>query len=222
MQFWISVFVLIWLPTAFATSGICLKPKVGQCGFYQQCIESQYKCGPDGYPLGYGAKYCGRFSALTSSQLSKKGLIWRDYTLVCLQQELVTLLVTSHNINSCAALKDYAFRSHVSCYTQPVAPICDLDVSDWFTIATVVDLKEYRDSSGREQVIEVIRKCGPTVKERLVELLKKLKLPVHATDADLIQAVQPTGMSEEEFVWTMNEIYELREKLEFINGGIEI
>ncbi len=205
-----------------AAADICTKPKAGQCGFYAQCIESKYKCGADGYPLGYGAKYCDRFSALSPNDLSPKGLVWRDHTLVCLQQRLADLLVTSHNVNTCGDLKTYAFRSHVGCYTQPFAPVCDLAVGDWFTIATVVDLKEYRDSSGRDQVLEVIRKCGPAVKERLVELLKKLKLPVNATDADLMIASSPSGMSEEEYYWTMNEIYELREKLEFINGGIEL
>ncbi len=215
------VFAIQW-PAAHANGDICTKPKSGQCGFYGQCIESKYKCGADGYPLGYGAKYCDRFNALSSHDLSEKGLVWRDHTLVCLQQKLADLLVTSNNVNSCPDLKAYAFRSHVGCYTQPFAPVCDLTVGDWFTIAGVVDLKEYRDSTGRDQVIEVIRKCGPAVKERLVELLKKLKLPVNATDADLLYVGTPSEMSEEEFVSTMNEIYELREKIEFINGGIDL
>lgn len=216
----LSLFAAWILPAS--ASDICTKPKAGQCGFYAQCIESKYQCGPDGYPLGYGAKYCDRFNALTATDLSPKGLVWRDHTLVCLQEQLAHLLVTSNPVNSCSSLKDYAFRSHVGCYTQPVAPVCDLTLGDWVEIVSVVDLKEYADKAGRDQVIEVIRKCGPKVKDRLVELLKKLKLPVSVTDAELMYVNAPAGMSEEEFMWNLQEVYELREKLEFINGGLEI
>lgn len=31
------------------------------CDFYTQCLEVESPCGPQGYALGYGDKYCVRF-----------------------------------------------------------------------------------------------------------------------------------------------------------------
>ena len=28
------------------------------CSFYTDCLEAKFDCGPDGYPIGYGDKYC--------------------------------------------------------------------------------------------------------------------------------------------------------------------
>lgn len=33
----------------------------GICSFYPQCVESRFPCGPNGYALGYGNKYCKIF-----------------------------------------------------------------------------------------------------------------------------------------------------------------
>lgn len=33
----------------------------GNCDFYSQCVEKRVPCGPDGYALGYGGKYCIKF-----------------------------------------------------------------------------------------------------------------------------------------------------------------
>ncbi|MGE4133752.1 MAG: hypothetical protein AB7F86_19095 [Bdellovibrionales bacterium] len=219
MKYWLITLLLTFQAQA---DNLCTRPRMGQCDFYPQCLESAYKCGPDGYPMGYGAKYCARFNGLTSAELSPKGLVWRDYTLVCLQQSLVSLMITTNPVNTCSQLKDFAFRTHVSCYTQPIAPVCNLTLGDWMTIASVVDLKEYADRAGLEQVVQVIRQCGDSVKQQLADLLKKLKLPISAHESDLLNAQMPPNMSEEEFTHTLKEIYELREKLQFIEGGIEI
>lgn len=33
----------------------------GNCNFYSQCVEKRVPCGPNGYALGYGGKYCVKF-----------------------------------------------------------------------------------------------------------------------------------------------------------------
>ena len=34
----------------------------GNCSFYSLCMEKRVPCGPNGYALGYAAKYCIKFS----------------------------------------------------------------------------------------------------------------------------------------------------------------
>jgi len=46
-----------------SSSTLCSNPVRGQCSFYEDCLEARYHCGPDGYPLGYGKKYCNKFIA---------------------------------------------------------------------------------------------------------------------------------------------------------------
>ena len=36
------------------------------CDFYRDCVETRANCGEDGYPLGYGYKYCQRFADLSN------------------------------------------------------------------------------------------------------------------------------------------------------------
>ena len=34
----------------------------GNCDFYTQCVEARFQCGANGYPRGYGDKYCRQFT----------------------------------------------------------------------------------------------------------------------------------------------------------------
>ena len=34
----------------------------GTCDFYEKCIESKSFCGPTGYAMGYGTRYCKKFT----------------------------------------------------------------------------------------------------------------------------------------------------------------
>lgn len=209
-----------------AAGDLCSRPRGNRCEFYRQCAEATYKCGDSGYPIAYGEKYCHRFSGLKGDDLSKEGFAWRDATLTCLQQDIANLFVTSNKVKTCGDLKDFAFASHVGCYTQPFASVCNLPLGDWVTITGVVDLKEYGDRESRAQVIQVIKACGPAVKDRVAELLKRLGLLANA-DREEIHAVlagrvQVRPMSDQEYTAILNELAELQDKLEFIEGGVEI
>ena len=34
----------------------------GNCDFYTQCVEARFQCGTNGYPRGYGDRYCHQFT----------------------------------------------------------------------------------------------------------------------------------------------------------------
>ena len=45
-----------------AAADVCQDMAVkGNCSFYPQCVEKRFPCGPNGYALGYGNKYCNIF-----------------------------------------------------------------------------------------------------------------------------------------------------------------
>ena len=57
------------------------------CDFYTDCLEAKFQCGPDGYPIGYGYKYCDKFLE-EYDEFSADGQKWIDGTLTCLKQAL--------------------------------------------------------------------------------------------------------------------------------------
>lgn len=93
------------------------KPK--DCSFYKEYLEEKFKCGSNGYPIGYGFKYCNRFLEYFSN-FSSTGKQWVEDTLVCLKQKLVVPYNTfdEKNKDTCDKIKNYAFDSHVQCYVS--------------------------------------------------------------------------------------------------------
>ena len=146
-------------------------PIIADCKFYTQCLESKFSCGKEGYPLSYGGKYCKRFQSLDTPkahkgiQLSNQGIVWRDRTLRCLQDDLIIGMEVA---KSCSAINEIGFNSHSSCYTLPGSSICDLSAEDLFSIARVVDGIEYFTYNALKQMTEVASTCAPTwLKEKL-------------------------------------------------------
>ncbi len=84
--------ILAVVTNSHAFSQQCVNPVKPNCDFYSKCMEATCKCGfaADGYALSYGLKYCRRF--LNDANLSPQGEKWRDATLRCLQETLVTSL----------------------------------------------------------------------------------------------------------------------------------
>ena len=39
----------------------CQEPVGQTCSWYRNCLESAHECGPDGYAIQYGLRYCNRF-----------------------------------------------------------------------------------------------------------------------------------------------------------------
>ena len=112
----------------------CDRPDINTtCNWYPNCLERVHPCGPDGYALGYGFKYCTLFEAANASVLSPRGLAWRDLTLVCLQEALLPLLNRSI---TCPDILSFAYETHPICYTQ--SGVCHLPASDWRAIEHII------------------------------------------------------------------------------------
>jgi hypothetical protein len=118
---------------------ICLNPPRDDCSFYAVCLESRYHCGPNGYPIGFGQKFCEKFRA-DRGQLSARGKAWMLDTMQCLQEKLVPEANASVGTAiTCDSLEKKAFGTHAECYLQN--GLCTLPPSDWLAIVEIVDFK---------------------------------------------------------------------------------
>ncbi|NOD85922.1 hypothetical protein [Ruegeria sp. HKCCD6119] len=141
----------------------CVNTATPSCGVYEACFAKYCPCKNDAdeYFITYGKKYCERFLSKTS--LSDAGKTWRDKTLNCLQETIVPKLDISTNPScNCSSMRKFAFDSHVQCYTQPGASICDLPVDDIIEIGMTVDLSTIWTSESMRQIKAVAAVCAKT------------------------------------------------------------
>ena len=161
-----------YLQNAGATSGYaeCLDPHViakmpQNCSFYHRCLEAKFHCGPDGYPMGYGYKYCNKFLD-SYDYYDDKGKKWIDDTLVCLKEALVKDMENQQE-ETCDQLLNNAFDSHVPCYTDN--GFCSLafnlgnpraEAGFLYALMKTYDVKDFMSLIAIKQVFNTIKTCG--------------------------------------------------------------
>ncbi|KAJ4478803.1 hypothetical protein C8J55DRAFT_536400 [Lentinula edodes] len=128
------------------TSINCTSPPPRTCTFYTACLEPHFHCGPEGYPVGFGEKFCTKFNLPENvGRLSPEGKEWMWTTMRCLQIALVPELqipvvpTTTGSISACKALEDKAFSTHAPCYLS--SGLCSLPPEDWLAIVEIIDIK---------------------------------------------------------------------------------
>ncbi len=160
---------LVLTSTTFAKErSYCSKPQKHSCSFYVDCLEANTSCGSEGYALAYGYHYCNVFLDL-DSELTEKGLKWRDSTMQCLQRKLVPFAIDErlHPV-SCDRIEQFAFKTHAPCYTQKKNSICFLDpIKDLPAIMTSIAVKDLLTSESKDQVLKVAQICVKQVRAKL-------------------------------------------------------
>lgn len=102
--------------TTLADSDLgCSNLTCDSCLFYANCREARYHCGPPGYPVGYGAKFCPKFSD-DCAQMSARGQTWMFDAMQCLQRALVPEATGTKAGVTCGSIKTEAFGTHTGCY----------------------------------------------------------------------------------------------------------
>jgi hypothetical protein len=126
---------------------------------YNTCFDRYCPCtGADNYFISYGRKYCDRF--LNETGWSAAGKQWRDKTLLCLQKSIAAKLsLQSPTTCDCREMKEFAFQTHINCYTQNTASVCKLPIADWRKIVSIVDTADVIDSYGAKQVLATLKIC---------------------------------------------------------------
>ena len=152
-----------------AASNTCPNPAASaaaqmDCGFYFDCLESQYHCGPSGYPVGYGGKYCNRFKS-NINNFSPEGQKWIQGTLTCLKESILSDVIHPDG-KTCDDVKREAFQSHVHCYVQN--GFCDLAFNFGHPIANgkfikdlmgVYQVRDFASLVAIEQIGAVLKQC---------------------------------------------------------------
>lgn len=140
----------------------CVNTVTPTCSVYEACFAKYCPCkGDSDYFLSYGKRYCEAF--LGAANFSDSGRKWRDRTLNCLQEAIVPKLDISENPScNCSEMRSLAFSSHVACYTQTGASICDLGLSDLNEIRRIVDTGDVLSIDGMKQTKAVADICKTT------------------------------------------------------------
>jgi outer membrane protein OmpA-like peptidoglycan-associated protein len=151
--FWRSVIVEEIRPAEPKPEGPedCAK-LIGSCEFYR-CRQRRTgnSHAPTDYYLGYGLKYCLRFSEQTRPRLSHAGKMWLDKTLTCLHEHIQRRIPYEAPPGT---VKRSAFDSHPGCYV--VSGLCFLDPSDWQVIWDTIDSSD----NDLKQVLTTAIFCG--------------------------------------------------------------
>lgn len=138
----------------------CVNESLPSCAVYESCFAKYCPCAgdPSEYFMTYGKKYCVSF--LANANFGAAGKKWRDATLVCLQEKVVPHLDISQSPKcDCRAMRKIAFDSHVACYTQPEASICNLPMLDLKEIMNTIDRRDLFTSEGWRQMKSVAAIC---------------------------------------------------------------
>ncbi|KAF9891876.1 hypothetical protein FE257_002838 [Aspergillus nanangensis] len=124
--------------------------------FYTECLEARYNCGPSGYPLDAGYKYCSKALEVQDT-LSPAGQTWVTDAMLCLEEKLIPL-ATQEEPGTCAELNDYALSSHPDCYVK--SGWCALPLNDWTTILDVVFPFFFSEIHAVKEAFEVAIDCA--------------------------------------------------------------
>ncbi len=148
-----------------AWASIC-SSYIGTCDYYS-CIEQEViTCGDSGYALGYGGKYCQRFTEMTfaphrtaieEAAYPANGAAWRDRVKSCLMQELEQYLDSGKEV-SCSELRAYAFKSHPDCYTRSPS-FCELTLENVARVGLTIDARTILTKESIEQVRDTATIC---------------------------------------------------------------
>lgn len=125
---YLFILLLVVAPLFSFATELC-KPNVDSCEFYL-CQEENHHCGPKGYPVGFGHKFC-KIYLDTEKNYSEEANGWLRRVRVCLMEEFANADQQNRS-RTCDQVKAESFRSHVGCYVE--TGFCDLKASDVFQI----------------------------------------------------------------------------------------
>jgi hypothetical protein len=117
-------------------------------------------CGRQGYLIGFGKKYCDRFSANLHG-FTPAGINW----VTCVRQCLIDRLTPYYDKypysefhTSCAALEQTAYDSHVDCYID--CGFCNICTNNKWVLWKAFDIGDFLSIVAWEQIREILKRCG--------------------------------------------------------------
>jgi len=181
---WImSLLILSFTTPALSSDNLCLNSDEGfkfdpltidnvDCSYYLH-REIDQTCGPSGYYVDFGYKFCSKFMFAKRHWLdfSPKAYTWLTNVGLCLQkqlhQERCESLAADKESLSCKAVESYAMKSHPECYlmpdiNRPHISICNLAPTDYLVLTKVIK-KTFLKKSIWSQMRLTIKGCGARI-----------------------------------------------------------
>lgn len=148
---------------------------IGSCEYYSCIEEERLSCGDSGYALGYGQRYCEKFSAIKFNPsfpnaervvFPVAGNDWRDAVRTCLQEELEVYFFDESAPKDCSTLRTFAFDSHPRCYTSGPS-FCALKPQSVIRIGLTIDAKDLLTAESQKQIFDTAAICDRQLEERI-------------------------------------------------------
>lgn len=152
--------VFLFSISALAQTRSC-NEYIGTCDFYL-CQEQQYSCGPNGYNLGYGYKYCSLSNSKLLKQMkSTQGQQWVVDTFTCLQsknyESSLDLSNESKPKKICEIISETSYESHPDCYIQ--AGFCQLSAYEKGLILNLIKQEAF-SFRAILQGLKILKQCA--------------------------------------------------------------
>ncbi len=169
------ILVLMVLP-GFSTHALAAdrcQALIGTCAYYSCVDQERLSCGDKGYAIGYGRRYCEKFSALQftpsfpgaeSAVFPDSGNDWRDSVRTCLQEDMEAFF-ESDQPKDCSSLRAFAFGSHPRCYTEGPS-FCALKPQSVIRIGLTIQ-GDLLTAESLQQVRDTAQICVAQLEERI-------------------------------------------------------
>lgn len=179
-------------------------PTKASCDFYSECLEDNYNCQNTDYqyPIEYGDRFCNEFE-LSRDNLTLKGKVWIDRTMICLQKVLFDEFLgddLNRNMNEnflCKDISKVAFRSHHECYVRPTGNIKDGICPLWKDYKQIFEIGRPWEAVGSIYESEVKAQVKQTAKTCMLYWMGfkqnksfKNRIPVREIIKDLKQIIK--------------------------------
>lgn len=147
---------------------------VGSCDYYACVDQNRLSCGGQGYALGYGKKYCEKFSAIDFPEAKTtlgadifpgNGNVWRDNVRSCLQVNMEAWFAGDAK-KDCGSLRAFAFNSHPDCYTAGPS-FCELTPDNVARIGLTIQLNDFFKAESQQQIRTTSRICVAQMDSRI-------------------------------------------------------
>jgi hypothetical protein len=168
-----QILTLFFLLTPLLSwAGDVCEPNVDSCGFYL-CKEQTHNCGPKGYPIGFGFKFC-QIYLHSEKNYSPAAHAWLRRVRVCLMEEFAKTDAENPG-RTCGEIKSEGFGSHVGCYVK--TGFCELSGVDYLQIfwamrSSMIHAEIYEDAYG---VAKVCAQRGHDLPKYILSKFRKLK-----------------------------------------------
>ena len=148
-------------PDCAIIPGSCEHPNAeDSCSFYNKCLDAQFQCGPEGYPLGFGLHYCEIFLQMQSLEcVSQAGNNWMQFVRQCLQDKLAPLL-NAQPQPTCEEVEKFAFESHPDCYVTEDSRLNICNLPGTAAEVGYVARKGLASYNGFAQILTILGRCS--------------------------------------------------------------